>query len=514
MALLAQYLPEDIIHEFFLALSSIDIPSRKLDYRKANLGWINASHTCRRWRSIALASPALWAGAIPAFPRGRSTRLKRSKRTHLTLDLTGVSRKEFLRLAELFPRARHLRQDLWRNMPSFGWPDALSGLALPLLEAIDIHGSVGENIRGIHPPYKVTGVAPFSAPSLRTCSFHRIFVPFIAPNLRSLTMHDSYMGFMRLLCTLQNCPGLEHLMTIGGLGVSPMGTSPAVAESIMEMDLAFASALTSTVRLPRLQSLSVYGYPPDVASLLQHMQFPLSARFDIEYSGYSDLDEFGELVLALRAQISGFKTLTITAIDEYPHGLEFYLNDDVPFPDHGGIPKEGSSLKTSYAEWTGKLPQLLDAFPPASIRTLAIAGNEDQMVIRGREPDKLLRSLRRFTSVQTLYLQESSYELLQILVSSVSVQGDIFPELRTVIIHHAQDYYPPSEVWWSRLVKYLEARKEARIPIHTLIVRGNFCHLGREHGEVPRREMSLEGVRALVEEVVDNRHDKCCCDNE
>lgn len=508
MTLLAQYLPEDIVSELFLALCAIDKPCRKADYKPATLGWINATHTCRRWRVVALTHPALWASAVAAFPKGLSTFLKRSKNMPLTLNFTGVSLEEFPRFMKLLPRACSiLHNHIWRCTSSLDWPATLSGLSLPLLETMHIEDPYAENNYSMNPSYKVIRIAPFTAPVLRTCIFRQTFVPFLAPNLQDLTIEDSYMDFKRLLHTLQGCPRLTSLRFTDGLGAFPMGNDQvAAAESIMH--LAYPNSIA---RLPRLKLLSVHGYSPDVASFLEHLQFPSSARFNIEYSGYRDLDEFDKLVAALQPQISHCNTLTMTCMDESPHLIEFYVSGDASFSDDGGLPKASSTLRTGHSEWTGKLPSLLNCFAPGPIHTLAVYGNLDQTVITLRLPEEILHSLCRFTSVRTLYLQESGQDLLQLLVS-VTSKVEVFPELHTIVIHHPQDYYPPAEAWWSRLVDFLRARKEALIPVHTLVVRGNFCHLDGRRGEVASPDaLMLTGVNGLVEDVVDDRYDKCCC---
>ncbi|KAI0046291.1 hypothetical protein FA95DRAFT_1402026 [Auriscalpium vulgare] len=59
----ATHLPPEILSHIFSILSSIDQPARPYG-KKGSLGWLTATHVCRRWRSVALGDPSLWASNI------------------------------------------------------------------------------------------------------------------------------------------------------------------------------------------------------------------------------------------------------------------------------------------------------------------------------------------------------------------------------------------------------------------------------------------------------------------
>ncbi|KAI0038729.1 hypothetical protein FA95DRAFT_1684534 [Auriscalpium vulgare] len=62
----AVHLPPEILTVVFSILSSIAPPLVKtLRFKSRHeLGWLNATHVCQRWRSIAIHNPSLWASSI------------------------------------------------------------------------------------------------------------------------------------------------------------------------------------------------------------------------------------------------------------------------------------------------------------------------------------------------------------------------------------------------------------------------------------------------------------------
>ncbi|KAI0046267.1 hypothetical protein FA95DRAFT_1494286, partial [Auriscalpium vulgare] len=54
-------LPPETMGHVFTILAFIDPPRRDNPWVKMSLGWLLATHVCRRWRDIALQTPTLWA---------------------------------------------------------------------------------------------------------------------------------------------------------------------------------------------------------------------------------------------------------------------------------------------------------------------------------------------------------------------------------------------------------------------------------------------------------------------
>ncbi|KAI0049894.1 hypothetical protein FA95DRAFT_780117 [Auriscalpium vulgare] len=88
-------LPPEILCAIFHILSSLDHPGRKFGNPQVelHLGWLEVTHVCQRWRSVAINDPSLWAAhiAIP-FPldeRWANTFISRAQSSSLTIQACG-----------------------------------------------------------------------------------------------------------------------------------------------------------------------------------------------------------------------------------------------------------------------------------------------------------------------------------------------------------------------------------------------------------------------------------------
>ncbi|TFY75074.1 hypothetical protein EWM64_g8938 [Hericium alpestre] len=85
-------LPAEVLAHVFSMLAECDPPSAKpfpIDERgeKQHLGWIVATHVCRRWRQVALSSPALWTNiGAPQTAPWMEEMLARSKQVPFTFS--------------------------------------------------------------------------------------------------------------------------------------------------------------------------------------------------------------------------------------------------------------------------------------------------------------------------------------------------------------------------------------------------------------------------------------------
>ncbi|TFY74933.1 hypothetical protein EWM64_g9080 [Hericium alpestre] len=87
------WLPVEVLMHIFSTLTECDPPSSKSlkdskSGKKPHLGWINATHVCRRWRQVALSVPALWTN-VRALQTGpwMNEMLARSKLVPFTLSV-------------------------------------------------------------------------------------------------------------------------------------------------------------------------------------------------------------------------------------------------------------------------------------------------------------------------------------------------------------------------------------------------------------------------------------------
>ncbi|KAI0309792.1 hypothetical protein OF83DRAFT_22846 [Amylostereum chailletii] len=78
------------MRQIFAALASMDHPRQGHRPQKdarfpGSLGWVILSHVCRRWRSILLDMPSLWAKYVCALPTALDVFFERSRKCSLTI---------------------------------------------------------------------------------------------------------------------------------------------------------------------------------------------------------------------------------------------------------------------------------------------------------------------------------------------------------------------------------------------------------------------------------------------
>ncbi|KZV64221.1 hypothetical protein PENSPDRAFT_656755 [Peniophora sp. CONT] len=330
---------------------------------------------------------------------------------------------------------------------------------------------------------------------------------------------------MQLVNVLKTCPQLIKLVSLNGLQ-APVGGQHDGIDEPNAIDDAYIADMVEYVMegmhsdgkptdpppisLSRLRYAEFSGYGPYVYLVLRRLQTPSNAIFDIEYP--NDPEGIRDVMSGVRTQLASLPVLILTAIDEWPHGVELYFTKVLATVPKGTryAGRGGVSLKTLIKpEHT---PEILDAHPiPSAVQTLAFVGHEDMSVIR--DPRGLLRPLRRYSTVTTIYAQENAGGLFGALAEDLGEAEDfIFPGLQNIIVHHPEEDYPLGCVWWQELVVYLRARKTAGCAVRRLTVKGNLCHLYGKRGE-DDQELTLETEREFVEEIVDERDDVCRCSN-
>ncbi|TFY75636.1 hypothetical protein EWM64_g8374 [Hericium alpestre] len=248
-------LPAEVLTHVFSVLTECDPPSSeplKGDRfgDKASLGWITATHVCRRWRHMALSAPALWTniGAPPTGP-WMNEMLARSKqvpfafsacitRDHKICDavLKAVSADYMSRLKDLrlSGEEREWSEDIEELDPGSLGERRLGVLAnlnhpAPMLESLTLDAII--KILPLH-------IFARTAPRLRRFTIRECKgVHWDAPYLRNLTDLQldiaGDLSLAKLLAVLKESPLLENLRAVGRNTVSgerlPCGNVPLLS---------------------------------------------------------------------------------------------------------------------------------------------------------------------------------------------------------------------------------------------------------------------------------------------
>ncbi|KAI0366950.1 hypothetical protein BV20DRAFT_1001606 [Pilatotrama ljubarskyi] len=188
------------------------------DYRAL----ITMTHVCARWRSILLTSATFWTVMSDHHPDGFLAFLRRSRRLPITVHL-GVSvsntdnsaMRTFLRLSNPHLSSR-LRELHWHSQPRTTRKAYYLTFPAPALEVLSLTFDGDDEILDGEPaPYLFAN----QIPRLRTLSLGAIgWLP--ANDFSSLThlcLSDLFYPttFLEIVCFLQQCPQLEHLVLIG-----------------------------------------------------------------------------------------------------------------------------------------------------------------------------------------------------------------------------------------------------------------------------------------------------------
>ncbi|KAI0039420.1 hypothetical protein FA95DRAFT_1504207, partial [Auriscalpium vulgare] len=73
-------LPPEILRIIFTSCAEIDPPLLFAPLPKTRIGWLAVTHTCRRWRDVALEHSGLWAQVSRSLgPEWADTFVERAK---------------------------------------------------------------------------------------------------------------------------------------------------------------------------------------------------------------------------------------------------------------------------------------------------------------------------------------------------------------------------------------------------------------------------------------------------
>ncbi|KZV60758.1 hypothetical protein PENSPDRAFT_759848 [Peniophora sp. CONT] len=275
----------DILFDVFARVASEQQPIRPDASvgKPGDLGWISLSHVCRRWRSVMLDMPSLWASCVCTFPSAMADMVTRAQRTPLTLDLD-CRRIRASRFTAHFHMALsyvRLASNIRFAIP-YSSQSALSYVLttydLPFAEEVELE--IVRDGRDKPSPIFQPEHPPMLATRMRCCTLKNIFLPWNASELTRLELiRDLSKTHSRslpepevFLATLSQFQSLRHLHIEGWVpDCTPLLPNVALHR----------------VRLPKLQELSLLAVGNQCEHLWRLLDIPSSAelKLDVAFSG-------------------------------------------------------------------------------------------------------------------------------------------------------------------------------------------------------------------------------------
>ncbi|KAJ7767255.1 hypothetical protein B0H16DRAFT_1453584 [Mycena metata] len=284
-------LPEDVVAEIFLASLPLDRNAAMSESASPLL----LCRVSRGWRTLAFATPQLWASLHVVDRSTSSQRLRLNEAVDRWLSKSGalplsisvfgssdtpteksVILETVMRYSSRWSR---MRFKLW-SASSFEPLAALAAVDLPILETIVVDHGILVNRPGEERKWNINSL--FQARSLRNMA-STMYIPVALPfiQLRRLSYglaagtadpSDTYIDTPAALEMLRQCPSLETCnISIYGFGQPPVPQSlppPCRMESLSHLSVLDSqwggteSYFFSSLELPRLQSLEYQGGLP------------------------------------------------------------------------------------------------------------------------------------------------------------------------------------------------------------------------------------------------------------
>ncbi|KII86938.1 hypothetical protein PLICRDRAFT_274819 [Plicaturopsis crispa FD-325 SS-3] len=263
------------------------------------------SQVCQLWRAIALGCGELWSTISGMSPEWTQEKLRRSKRTPLTIAielLLPATDPRIPRWMELiYPeisrikcfKLHHASPTILRRMLS------MLDAPAPLIEELSIHSMMPVLCPHIAPPMLPHDLFDKVHPrlcrvELTECSM-RWTSSVLCASLKELRLHQVSDGnrptLALFLSALARAPSLEILELSG---VIPLADSDSDSESL---------SLLSIVPLPRLRALSLKSKALEVAPVLQFLSFPSDVNLSI--STFGSHSDYRVLLPILKEKTSG-----------------------------------------------------------------------------------------------------------------------------------------------------------------------------------------------------------------
>ncbi|TFY69519.1 hypothetical protein EVG20_g3127 [Dentipellis fragilis] len=410
------FLPPEVLTYIFTCLALVDIPYTR--YSRGSLGWIQVTHVCHRWRTLALQSPSLWADFTFLKGNGTETMMERARQVPLRVKMEstydGISRV----LHCIRGRGSQLGLlDLRINTPHRHEAPALEDSLI--LSA---------------------------CPSLRHLSLKEIFLTWEGLRLSTLVslkltyywVDDTGADRGRRLPTLTTfVSALREMQNLQYL---------ALHQAIRPLDAENTADLAPYAVLPHLSKLSIRFEVPLMLALLQHIDVPLEAEIRVEVRPLLyeiPRHDIGLLLDLLRAHVIAGQPLSIPSIH-----LRIELN-----MGHGRLPQVSvtarplGSLDAAFIAVFPfqssyqirdfiHLPELICKLPFAiccSVELHAVYTSSDYDSYNVRQWTSLLKNVDlQLPDVHTLTI---SVNHPPPLISLLECCPKVMPELESLVIH-------------------------------------------------------------------------------
>jgi hypothetical protein len=313
-------------------------------WRTYSCTWARTMCVCRRFRTVALDTPRLWAYvdvSLDGTPHSQAWAALVEQRSKTALAVSGSGAAAFLPTARSVRMAITALLDRSINMASFtGTCRDLLGRPAPFLERLEfdckwLHLYVGAAFLG------------GAATALRELSLTRAVLGSGAPQIPALQRLELVCaitarraGFAPLVDFLSHTPQLQTLC-LAGLWMEPSPDLPLQRPQNL---------------LPDLQALFIEGCPSSVANYMRILPLPLVSlgivlldndpRFDHsdwDSENYAYAYSLWEEYMATRVCPSG----RVTLLADRPHGIRFDLGAPVLFSEFNAASGSFLSIQSS-----------------------------------------------------------------------------------------------------------------------------------------------------------------------
>ncbi|KAL0573395.1 hypothetical protein V5O48_008569 [Marasmius crinis-equi] len=243
--------------------------------RPYKLTWLNATHVCRQWRSVALESASIWSQIDFSCPELAREMIARSRVAPLDVVVTRpvLTSRVYAVLIEATSNTGRLR--------TLVLPDAyhMNGVSLfprlnkpaPLLHTLDLTAKPYDTL----PRKFFAGKTP-ALRKLKITGFHFPLATSLLKNLTTLILKDPHEDPSINHCA--RCPTTQRLLEV--LQLMTELETLELSNSLPQKKPATRSATKSAprrVKLPKLRRLRLSGTLHLCNELLQNVIFPASA---------------------------------------------------------------------------------------------------------------------------------------------------------------------------------------------------------------------------------------------
>ncbi|KAI0262705.1 hypothetical protein BC834DRAFT_1034275 [Gloeopeniophorella convolvens] len=460
------------------------------------LGWIVATHVCRRWRQVALQSPRLWCRVTLAIGvTWTRTFILRARPIPLSISFThplrpSDSQEDIGELGEYFSRASdlHLEEGIASRFQN-------NHSQLPLLRSLVLHSTGCDPFA--HHLFLKPAISP--KPHRFPVALHAAH----APKLRAIRLHGYVPTLSSPLFRFYNLTHVEMHLPLE-LHIDDINERRDLLPSRDDFfDLLerapFLSVLkwrgllpdlwsrpqSRSVSLPALTSLALGGFCKECTAVLHYLLIPSTAKLDISVVTEGPADIY-PLLLKVGAHFASSSQLLLTGKAGIPYrgatqaeitAWRTHLPtraDGPAYPEFEPPGEPDLFLEMQCQMVLGAALALLDillkALPLVALHTLAVDLADGCPVRFGRWWSD---TFRRFRDVRHLRVERAT--LMGFCLSEIAAMppGEItevtFPELRSLTVRGTQVAEESSQ---NRFRDALAARAKKGAGLQTVYIEG------------------------------------------